>query len=123
VRFVEKTNEIERFHRAADIFVLPSLREGMPNALLEAMASGAACIASRLPGVTDAIIEDGRNGLLVPPGEPAGLEAALQRCFENRESTRVLGMEARRTVCQRFNLDDAARRYFDAYTELGAVTF
>src|SRR5262249_23074031 len=66
IQFVESTNEIERFYRAADVFVLPSSREGLPNALLEAMASGLACIVTMLPGVTDTVIEDGRNGLLVP---------------------------------------------------------
>ncbi|MES1254938.1 MAG: glycosyltransferase family 4 protein, partial [Acidobacteriota bacterium] len=71
VLFVEATDEIERFYRAADIYVLPSVREGLPNALLEAMASGLACIATRLPGVTDAMIDDGRDGLLVPPDDAA----------------------------------------------------
>jgi glycosyltransferase involved in cell wall biosynthesis len=118
VRFVEMTHEIERFHRAADIFVLPSIREGMPNALLEAMASETPCIASRLEGVTDTIIEHERNGLLVPPGDGPALHAALRRCFENRECAQALGAEARRTVKERFELGAAAGRYFDAYREL-----
>jgi glycosyltransferase involved in cell wall biosynthesis len=118
VRFVEWTHEIERFHRAADIFVLPSIREGMPNALLEAMASEIPCIASRLEGVTDTIIEHERNGLLVPPSDGSALQAALRHCFENRECAQALGAEARRTVKERFELDAAAGQYFNAYREL-----
>jgi glycosyltransferase involved in cell wall biosynthesis len=118
VRFVEMTHEIERFQRVADIFVLPSLREGMPNALLEAMASATACIATRLEGVTDTIIDHERNGLLVPPSDGSALRAALRRCFENREWARALGVEARRTVKERYELNAAAGQYFNAYCEL-----
>jgi glycosyltransferase involved in cell wall biosynthesis len=118
VRFVEVSYDIERFHRAADIFVLPSIREGMPNALLEAMASGTPCIASRLEGITDAIIQHERNGLLVPPGDGAALQSALRYCFEDRERAQALGVAARRTVKARFELDLAADGYFNAYCEL-----
>src|SRR5262249_61331661 len=65
VRFVEPTLEIERYYRAADVYVLPSIREGLSIALLEAMASGLAAIATRLPGSTDTVIEPDANGLLV----------------------------------------------------------
>jgi glycosyltransferase involved in cell wall biosynthesis len=118
VRFVEVTYDIERYHRAADIFVLPSIREGMPNALLEAMASETPCIASRLEGITDAIIHHEKNGLLVPPGDSVALQAALKYCFEDRERARAMGAAARRTVKARFELDVAADGYFNAYCEL-----
>lgn len=118
LRFVEMTYEIERFHRAADIFVLPSIREGMPNALLEAMASETACIASRLEGVTDTIIQHERNGLLVPPGDAPALQAALHYCFEDCGRARALGVEARRTVKEKYELDAAAGQYFHAYCGL-----
>jgi glycosyltransferase involved in cell wall biosynthesis len=118
VRFVEATHEIERFHRAADVFVLPSLREGMPNALLEAMASGTACIATRLEGITDAIIDDGQNGLLVPANDRPALQNALQRCLDDPHFARSLGAHARRTAEDRFGLEGTARQYFDAYSEL-----
>jgi glycosyltransferase involved in cell wall biosynthesis len=118
IRCVERTYEIERFHRAADIFVLPSIREGMPNALLEAMASGTPCIATRLEGVTDMLIEHERNGLLVPPQDAAALQAALRRCFEQPEWARGLGAEARRTVSERYGLDRTAAQYLIAYEEL-----
>lgn len=118
VRFVERTHEIERFHRAADVFVLPSLREGLPNALLEAMASGTPCIATRLEGVTDTIIEHERNGLLVPPQDGSALQQALLRCFEDRDWALGLGARARRTVQERYEMGDTAREYLAAYKEL-----
>lgn len=118
IRFVEATDEIERFHRAADIFVLPSVREGMSNALLEAMASGVPCIAARLEGVTDVVIEDGRNGVLVPPDDAVALERALRRIVENRPWAACLGREARRTVEARYALERVATRYLDAYRDL-----
>jgi glycosyltransferase involved in cell wall biosynthesis len=118
VRFVESTHEIERFQRGADIFVLPSIREGLPNALLEAMASGTACIATRLEGITDTLVEHEQNGLLVPPGDSQALEAALERCLENNDWARQLGASARHTVMERFELRDTARQYLGAYTDL-----
>lgn len=118
VHFVESTKAVEQFHRAADIFALPSLREGMPNALLEAMASGAACIVTRIEGITDRIIEHGRDGLLVPPGDRAALAGALIDLAQNPERLRGLGLEAHRTVEARFTLDHTAREYLNAYRGL-----
>lgn len=116
--FVETTHEIERFHRAADVFVLPSVREGLPNALLEAMASGAACIATRIDGVTDRIIEDGQNGLLVPPDDVKALVHALRQVIDDPAFGACLGGEARRTIEARYSLDQIANEYFDAYRRL-----
>ncbi len=118
LRFVEPTLEIERFQRAADIFVLPSVREGMPNALLEAMASGTACIATRLEGVTDLLIEDGRNGVLVPPDDVTALEHALHGLMVDPARASGLGREARRTVEAQYGVDRVAARYLEAYQEL-----
>src|SRR4029077_777487 len=62
--FVDPTHQVHDHFRAADIFSLPSAREGLPIALLEAMASGLPSVASMLPGSTDTIVEDGVDGLL-----------------------------------------------------------
>jgi len=118
VRFIESTHQIERCHRAADIFVLPSVREGLPNALMEAMASGAACVATRLEGITDDLIEHGRNGLLVPADDAVAIEDALRRLIADRAWAGRLGSEARRTIEARFSLDGVARQYLDAYHDL-----
>jgi len=120
VRFIEATRSIEKYHRAADIFVLPSVREGLPNALLEAMACGTACIATRLHGVTDTLIDDGGSGILVPPREVAALEAALARLISDPQRAREMGMRARQRIERDFALTDTARRYLAAYVALAA---
>ncbi len=118
IHFIESTDEIERFYRAADVFVLPSVREGLPNVLLEAMASGVACIATRLTNVTDSVIEDGRNGLLVPPDDVPALEHAMEQLLSDSVLTARLGHEARRTTVARYGIDQVAESYLTAYREL-----
>ena len=118
VRFVERTDTIEQFYQAADCFVLPSSREGMPNAVVEAMACGLPCVVSRLPGVTDALIEDEVSGLLVPVGDRAALSAALRRLFENPGWAASLGMAARERVAARYSMATVADRYAELYAEL-----
>lgn len=124
VVFVEKTLEIEQYYRAADIFVLPSLREGLPNALIEAMASGIACVASRLDGATDDLIEDSANGLLVPPGDVPALEAALRFLVDHPGRMIEFGRRARQTIEARFTIGQTAQQYLDAYrTLMGQPTY
>ena len=118
VRFVERADDIEVYYRAADIFVLPSLREGLPNALLEAMATGVPCIASRLPGVTDALIEDGASGLLIPPGDRAALTKALDDLLCDPRRAAVIGAAARQTIVDRYGLEQTAKRYLEMYCDL-----
>lgn len=118
LRFLEPTHEIERLYRAADIFVLPSVREGMPNALLEAMASEVPCIATCIRGVTDVVIEDSVTGLLVRADDATSLEQALQRLIEDRTWAKRLGCGARRAVEMRYSLDQASDRYLNAYRDL-----
>jgi glycosyltransferase involved in cell wall biosynthesis len=121
VFLVEPTPAIDRYFRAADIYVLPSIREGLPIALLEAMASGAACIASRLPGSTDGIIEDGVNGILVGPDDRAGFSQALAALLDDPERRARLGAAARRTVVDRYSIDRTAPAWLSAYLETGTA--
>jgi L-malate glycosyltransferase len=116
--FVESSHTIERYFRAGDIYALPSVREGLPIALLEAMSTGLACIASRLPGSTDALIEDGANGLLVEADDRAALARALRRLLEDRVAAGCLGAAARRTIEDRYAIDKTAPAWLDAYLEV-----
>lgn len=115
VAFVELTHDIEQYYGAADIFVLPSVREGLPNALLEAMASGLPCIATRLPGSTDTVINDGVNGLLIPPRDVGALEHALRLLLQDRALAQVLGQRARQTIEERFAMTQIAQRHLEVY--------
>lgn len=115
VAFVEETRTIERYYRAADIFVFPSRREAFGMALVEAMASGLPCIASRIPGVTDEIVQDGESGLLVDARDVAGLAEALGRVLADPQLAHRLGAAARRAVDPRYSIEQTARRNADAY--------
>jgi glycosyltransferase involved in cell wall biosynthesis len=120
--FVERSDRIEDYYRAADVFAMPSTREGLPNALLEAMASGLPCVASRLPGVTDWFVGDGASGLLVPPGDVDALSAALTRALGDARVAAALGRAARAVVQQRFDFDAIAGAYADLYARLLGCT-
>lgn len=118
VVFVAPTGRVEDYFRAATIFVLPSVREGMPIALLEAMASGLPCIASLLPGATDVLIEDGRNGRLVEPGNADGFANAIRALLSDPVSAARLGNAARDTVEANYTMAQVAERWMAAYREV-----
>ncbi len=84
-------------YQAMDVFVLSSLREGLPNVLLEAMALEAPVVATRIAGVPR-LVEDGRNGLLVEPGSQKELTRALGRLLGDERLRAGLAREGRRTV-------------------------
>lgn len=80
-----------------DSFVLPSLNEGMGRALVEAMAAGLPVIASRVGGIP-ALIDDGTNGLLVPPGDSSALAEAIRKVVDDAAWARELGTHAMETI-------------------------
>lgn len=121
VRFVGPTLEIDRYYRAADVYVLPSIREGLPIALLEAMSCALPCIATRLPGSTDTLIESGKTGLLVPPDDCAALQSALATVLGDPATAARLGAAARTTVESRYSIDTTAAAWLDAYRSLTAA--
>ncbi len=102
-----------------DIFVLPSLSEGMSNVLLEAMSCGLPVIATTVGGSLD-MIRDGINGILVPPGDPAALSEALIKLLGNESLAFSMGKEARKTVEERYMLKNTAACYQQLYKELTA---
>ena len=91
----------ERLLCSADVFVLPSFSEGLPVALLEAMAHARPIVATAVGGIPD-VIDDGREALLVPPGDPRSLAEAIASLAENPERRRALG-EAARERARRLN--------------------
>jgi|TARA_B100001964_G_scaffold234022_1_gene292070 glycosyltransferase involved in cell wall biosynthesis len=118
VFFIERTHEIEKYFQAVDMFVLPSLREGLPNALLEAMACGLPVITSRLEGVTDWIVEDGKNGLLLKSVIGDDLGKALISMLKDEIQAHLLGLKARETVLERFSMEKVAEEYLELYRRL-----
>jgi glycosyltransferase involved in cell wall biosynthesis len=102
--------------RAADLFVLPSVAEGMSNSLLEAMATGLACVASAIGGNTDLL--DNGVGRLVSGEEPAAWSDALIELLDNPEALRRLGAAARHRVETEFALPIVVDRYVELYRQL-----
>lgn len=88
---------------AADVVVLPSLWEGFPNVLLEALAVGRPVVASAVPGI-DEIVEDGVTGVLCPPGCTEALAGALELLLQDPARARAMGERGRAHVAARFSL-------------------
>ena len=116
--FIEHTDQIERLHRAADVFALPTAREGLPNAMLEAMACGVPPVITRLEGVTDWIVTPGVNGELVAAVDAAAFAIALERLLVSAERRQALGTAARAHVEANFSLAATANRTLAVYQDL-----
>lgn len=97
---------------SSDVFVLPSLFEGMPYVVLEAMAAGKPVVASRLPGLTE-VIKEGRNGILFEKDNDEDLAQTILRLERDRETARRMGKAGRRLTEDRFDW----RRIFIRTTE------
>lgn len=109
-------DDAERLAEAADLVVMPSLWEGLPYGLLEALRAGRAVVASRVGGMAD-VIRDGVNGLLVAPSCPGDLAAAMLNMLENRERRFIMEQHARETVANRYRLDDMIAAVAALYEE------
>ncbi|WP_353473906.1 glycosyltransferase family 4 protein [Salipiger sp. H15] len=121
VRMLGHVSDMPNLLRAVDVFVLPSAREGLSNALLEACASGLACITARTGGAVDFMV-DGENGLLFDVDDRAALAGALERLAGDAELRARLGAAALRTVAESYDIRQTARALLGQYIELGAGT-
>ncbi len=101
VHFLGHRDDVEACLAGMDLFVLPSLNEGMGRALVEAMAAGLPVIASRVGGIP-AVISHEHTGLLVPPGNADALADAIRRLLDRPDWARQLGLAAGRSVDSRY---------------------
>jgi glycosyltransferase involved in cell wall biosynthesis len=107
VRFYESCADTGRFLSVMDVFVFPSLKEGLGIALLEALAAGRACVASRTGGIGD-IIKDGYNGMLVGVGDPKAISDAVLKLLADSNLRAEMGRRGRELVRERFTLERMA---------------
>ncbi|MEI7456647.1 MAG: glycosyltransferase family 4 protein [Nitrosomonadales bacterium] len=107
----------EKYMAAADIFCLPSYREGFGMTIIEAAACGVPAVASRIYGITDAV-EDGRSGLLFEAGNRAALIEKLQELITNNQLRLQLGNAARQRVIKSFSGETIAAEMIKLYTSL-----
>jgi len=119
VTFVGETSNVVSYLNSFDIFVLPSLIEGMSNALLEAMSSGIACVASRVGGNSE-LIEESSSGLLFDAGNAQELADRLKMLALNPQYRQNLGENARKRVEKSFSLHRMLHNYTCLYTDLVA---
>ena len=98
----------------ADLFVLPSLHESAPNALIEAMEIGLPCIASDVGGVSD-LIEDGKSGMLVPAADPEALAQAIHHVLTDGALAKALGTQAQAKIHRLFDNDQSIQQLEAVY--------
>ena len=104
IEYLGETDDVRPFLAAATVFVLPTYyREGTPRTLQEAMAMGRPVVTTDMPGCRETV-EEGRNGYLVPPRDPAALAEVLWRFVEDPALAPLMGREARRAVTERFDV-------------------
>lgn len=116
VHFAGFRDGIPGYLAAADLVVNPSLTEGLPNVVLEAMAAAAPVVATSVGGVPE-IVAPGRSGWLVPPGEPEALARAIEEALREPDRARDMGLEARREVQRRFSFEIQAERLTRVYAD------
>lgn len=103
------------YYQSADVLILPSYKEGLPNVVLEAMACGLPCVAARTSGSRE-LIDDGRTGWTYAPDQVDELAMAVQRCFSDTGG--ALGQAARQTALDRYSIGSVATRYEAIYAGL-----
>jgi len=117
VMFLGTRHDIPECLAALDLFVLPSLNEGMGRALIEAMAVGCPVVATRVGGIPD-IVADGTTGLLVPPRDDRALAEAILTLLRDRSRRAAYGESARRHVDDRFEVASMVRNIERLYDKV-----
>ncbi|MFQ5880867.1 MAG: glycosyltransferase family 4 protein [Candidatus Methylomirabilales bacterium] len=117
VTFLGEKGDVRPYFQASDVFVLSSLAEGMSNVLLEAMATGVPCVATRVGGNVD-LVGDGINGLLVEPRNAHQLAEAILCLLQDPDFGTNLEVAARQTVEHGYSVEQVAGQYLKLYQEL-----
>ena len=119
VRFLGNRDDVPELLAAADLFVFPSLYEGLGGALIEAMALGLPIVCSDLPAVRE-VVEHGRNADLVEPAAPEALAEAMARLLDDRDRRRAYGRRSRSIYEARFGIKQCADAHARLYRTIAA---
>lgn len=117
VRFLARRTDVADLLAACDVFVLPSRREGLGVAALEAMAVGRPVVASAVGGLRE-VVTDGRTGLLVPPDDAEALAGALERVLQDEELRRHLGASGPERIREGFLAEQMVGSYVELYEKV-----
>jgi len=120
VRLLGNRDDIPTVMSALDVFVLPSIAEGISNTILEAMATGLPVVATRVGGNPE-LVEEGVGGALVPRSDPDALAAAIAAYTGDAELRRRHGQASRQRAIGHFSLERMAQAYANLYTALAAT--
>ncbi len=117
VRFLGRRGDVGALLALADVFIFPSLFEGLPVALVEAMFKRLPCIASQIEVFAE-VIEDNKTGLLIDPLSPDELASAMMRLYEDADLRRTLGDNAYEHAATKFSSSATAREWEELYAEI-----
>ena len=117
VHLVGWQSDVKAYFEAMDVFALSSLREGLPNVLLEAMAMEVPCVATRIAGIPK-LIEHGVSGLLVEAGDQTAMTTALHRLLADSDERETFRRAGRRTVETRYSFPVRMQKLARIYDEL-----
>jgi len=115
--FTGARDDIPEMLQKMDIFVLPSLGEGISNTILEAMATALPVIATNVGGNSELVVQD-KTGLLVPPNNPKAMALAMNRYIENSDLIKIHGTSGRQRVEKLFSMPSMVKHYIRIYDEL-----
>ncbi len=118
VFLVGNVSDPECYYRASDVFVFPSRNESFGNVLVEAMACGRACVATLIDGVTENIIQDGYNGIIINQDDHEALAKAVGTILTHPHLECQLGENAANTVKEKYRIDTIAESYQKLYRSL-----
>ncbi|MFQ5646225.1 MAG: glycosyltransferase family 4 protein [bacterium] len=118
IKFMENRGNVEQYLQVADLFLFPSRQEGMPNALLEAMACALACVTSGIKEITDDIITSAQTGRAIESEDPHEYARAIIQLLNNPEERREMGKKARQRMVEHFSLSKNLERHLDLYEKL-----
>jgi glycosyltransferase involved in cell wall biosynthesis len=121
VAFLGHRSDVPQLLAGCDVFVLPSLYEGFPLSVLEAMAAGRPVVATAVGGTPEAVV-DGVTGYLVPPAQPAALAEAVNRVLADPARAEAMGRAGQARAKESFSAAAMARRYADTYEAVGRST-
>jgi glycosyltransferase involved in cell wall biosynthesis len=120
IHFVNWCEDMQQWYAAMDIFVLPSYREGIPRACMEAAAMMRPVVASDIRGCREVVL-NGDTGLLVPPRDVPGLVEAIETLHRKRKLAARMGERGRQHIMDNFNSKDVCGRLCEFYAQLAGT--
>ncbi|NOZ64410.1 MAG: glycosyltransferase [Caldiserica bacterium] len=117
VKFLGLCEDIPAILSSLQVLVIPSVREGLPNVLLEALSTGTPVVATRVGGIPE-VIRQGEEGILIPPGDPMSIKQAVCFLLSHPEKAREMGRKGRKLAENRFSLQRMLQDYEGMYLSL-----